>query len=179
MKYIILLFSLGLPLGTLAQKFISEKSAVTFFSKATVENISAKNEKSICLFDVATGNIAFSISIQDFQFEKSLMQEHFNEKYMETEKFPKSTFQGKLVGYSQEAKGSQPAHAQGKLTIHGVTKDVDIPGTVTYDQNRMILASKFVVLLEDYSIQLPQILWQNIAEAIEVSLEFTLKPYEK
>ena len=106
-------------------------------------------------------------------------QEHFNEKYMETEKFPKSTFQGKLIGYSQEIKGAQQAHAQGKLTIHGVAKEVDIQGTVTFDQNHMTLASKFVVRLEDYNIQLPQILWQNIAETIEVSLDFTLKPYEK
>ncbi len=179
MKYIILLSSLWLPLGTMAQKFISEKSTVTFFSKATVEDISARNEKSVCLFDVATSNIAFSIPIREFQFEKALMQEHFNEKYMETEKFPKSTFQGQLIGYSQEVKGSQAAHAQGKLTIHGVTKEVDIPGTVSLDQNRMTVTSKFFVRLEDYSIQLPQILWQNIAETIEVSIEFTLKPYEK
>ncbi len=179
MKCLILLFCLCLPTSTLAQKFISESSTVMFFSKATVEDISARNEKSLCLLEVATGNIAFSIPIREFQFDKSLMQEHFNEKYMETEKFPKSTFQGKLIGYSQEIKGAQQAHAQGKLTIHGVAKEVDIQGTVTFDQNHMTLASKFVVRLEDYNIQLPQILWQNIAETIEVSLDFTLKPYEK
>lgn len=96
-----------------AQKFISEKSKVTFFSKATIEDIAAHNEKSMGLFDPTTGDAAFSIPIVEFQFEKSLMKEHFNEKYMETEKYPKGTFQGKITGYTVGSTGAQTARAKG------------------------------------------------------------------
>ncbi|MBL7865208.1 MAG: YceI family protein [Cyclobacteriaceae bacterium] len=160
------------------QKYISEKSSVTFFSKASIEDISARNEKSMCLLDTGTGDIAFSIPIKEFLFEKSLMQEHFNEKYMESDKFPKSTFQGKLTGFSMTGTGSQPVVANGKLTIHGVTRDVEVTGTFVMDQ-QIIMAAKFVVKLEDYQVKIPQLLWKNIAESVEVSVDFTLKPYEK
>lgn len=179
MKSLILLGCLFVAAVAPAQKFISETSNVKFFSKATIEDISATNVKSMCLFNTASGEIAFVIPIREFQFEKSLMQEHFNEKYLETEKFPKSTFQGKLIGYVPDAKGSQEVRAQGKLTIHGVTRDVDIPGTADFDSHRVAFVSKFLVRLEDYSIPRPQVLWQNIAEAVEVSIDFILKPYEK
>ena len=107
------------------------------------------------------------------------MKEHFNEKYMETEKFPKSTFQGNITGYDMKGTGTQAAKATGKLTIHGITKDIDVPGTLEINSNNVILKSKFKVKLEDYSIARPQLLWQNIAEEVEVSIDFTFKPYEK
>lgn len=161
------------------QKFISEKSGVTFFSKASIEDITARNEKAMSIFDMGTGEIAFSIPIKEFVFDKSLMQEHFNEKYMESEKFPKATFQGKLSGYTADGSGSQPVVASGKLTIHGVTKDVEVPGTFLKNQQQIVLASKFIVKLEDYKVKIPQLLWKNIAESVEVTVDFTLKPYEK
>lgn len=162
-----------------AQKFISEKSSVTFFSKATIEDIAARNEKAVCLFDPSTGDVAFSVPISEFQFEKSLMKEHFNEKYMETEKFPKGSFQGKISGYTAGVSGSQQAKATGKLTLHGVTKEVEVPGVVEWKDNRIILTSKFLVKLEDYDVRIPTILFRNIAESVEVTIDFTLMPYEK
>jgi hypothetical protein len=162
-----------------AQKFISEKSKVTFFSKATIEDIAAHNEKSMGLFDPTTGDAAFSIPIVEFQFEKSLMKEHFNEKYMETEKYPKGTFQGKITGYTIGGAGAQTARAKGQLTIHGVTKEIDVPGTVEWKGDRIMLTAKFMVTLEDYKIKIPTLLFKNIAESVEVSVDFTLIPYEK
>lgn len=164
---------------TQGQKFISEKSTVTFFSKATIEDIAAHNEKAMALFDPASGDVAFSVPIIEFQFEKSLMKEHFNEKYMETEKYPKGSFQGKITGYASGTTGPQQARATGKLTIHGVTKDIDVPGTIEWKGDRILLAAKFPVKLEDYKIKIPQLLFQNIAESVEVSIDFTLMPYEK
>ncbi|MBL7851234.1 MAG: YceI family protein [Cyclobacteriaceae bacterium] len=162
-----------------AQKFISETSRVTFFSKATIEDIAAVNEKSIALFDAGSGDIAFSVPVKEFTFEKSLMREHFNEKYMETEKYPKATFQGKVTGYSLSATGPQPARAAGKLTVHGVTRDVEVAGTLEVKGDRLLLAAKFMVTLEDYKVKRPQVLWKNIAEAVEVTVDFTFKPNEK
>src|SRR5689334_2689214 len=124
----ILLLNLGFTTA-FAQKYGVEKSFVSFYSHATIEDITAENKKSSAIFNAATGDIVFSIPIADFKFAKSLMQEHFNEKYMETEKFPKATFQGKVSGFDAAATGLQNAKATGKLAIHGVTKDVEIPGT--------------------------------------------------
>lgn len=160
-----------------AQKYASEKSLVTFFSEAPVENIAAENKKSSALLDLSTRQVAFSIPIIDFQFERHLMQEHFNEKYMDTEKYPKATFQGSVINVNQNGKGQQNVSAKGRLTIHGVTKEVEIPGSleITGD-SKVVIKSTFKVLLKDYNISIPQILWQNIAEEIEVKVDFTFKP---
>jgi len=179
MKKIAWLMLILLPWPVAAQKFISETSRVTFFSKATIEDIAASNDKSMALFDSGTGDIAFSVPVKDFVFEKSLMQEHFNEKYMETEKFPKASFQGKVTGFAATATGAQPVRAAGKLTLHGVTREVDLPGTLEVKGDRIALAAKFMITLEDYNVKRPQVLWSNIAEAVEITLDFTLKPYEK
>ncbi len=167
-----------MTLTSLAQKYTVEKSMVVFFSDASIEDITAKNSKSSSIFNVETGEIAFSIPIQEFEFAKSLMKEHFNEKYMDTEKFPKSTFQGKITGYDATKTGSQPATATGKLTIHGVTKDVEIPGTLEISPEKVLMHSKFIVKLDDYGVKRPQLLWKNIAEQVEVTVDFTYKPHD-
>lgn len=177
-KFLILLLTCS-SLTTVGQKLSIEKSLVTFFSDAAIEDISAKNTKTNSIFDLETGEIAFSIPIKEFKFAKSLMQEHFNEKYMESDKFKSATFEGKITGYDAKSTGQQTAKAIGKLTIHGVTKEIEVPGTIEISKDKALVKSKFNVKLEDYSIPRPQILWQNIAEAVEVTVDFTFKPYEK
>jgi len=172
-----LLITCGLPLR--AQKFVSEKSTITFYSHATIEDIKATNQRSTGLFDAGTGDVAFVVPIHEFQFKKSLMQEHFNEKYMETEKYPRGTFQGKIEGFDVSNNGEQKATAKGKLTIHGVTQTVEIPGTMTKQGDGFAMHAVFVVKLADYKIQIPQLLWQNIAEQVEVTIDFTFKPNNK
>jgi polyisoprenoid-binding protein YceI len=174
-KIFFCLIGLASSFGLYAQKFSSEKSAVSFFSHASIEDIAAKTANATSIFNTATSEIVFVIPIKEFDFEKALMKEHFNEKYMETEKFPKSTFQGKLTGYQQSGSSEQEAHAVGKLTIHGVTKEVDLVGTVQNADGKIIMKSKFMVKLEDYKIKIPTLLWKNIAEQVEVKIEFTYK----
>ena len=158
------------------QKYSVEKSLITFFSHAAIEDIKADNKKASGIFNTATGEIVFSIPIREFQFKKSLMQEHFNEKYMESDLYPKATFQGQVSGFTMDADGTREAKAVGKLTIHGVTNDVEIPGTIEKNDNRLLMKSKFNVKLVDYKITIPQLLWQNIAEQVEVTVEFVFKP---
>ena len=160
-----------------AQRYLSDKSEVHFFSSAAIEDIEADNSKSSSAFNMETGEIVFSVPITQFQFDKALMQEHFNEKYMESDKYPKSTFSGKLEGYENKS-GSQDATAKGKLTIHGITKDVEINGKFEIVGERVKMDSKFMVALEDYEIEIPKLLWQNIAEVIEVTIAFEYKKYE-
>jgi polyisoprenoid-binding protein YceI len=153
-----------------------EKSSVVFYSHATIEDITAENKKSSAIFNASTGEIVFSIPISEFQFAKSLMQEHFNEKYMDTDKYPKSTFKGKVSGFDAAAAGTQNAKATGKLFIHGVERDVEIPGTIEKSGDKLLFKSKFIVKLEDYKVDRPQLLWQNIAEQVEVTIDFVFKP---
>jgi polyisoprenoid-binding protein YceI len=161
-----------------AQKYTVEKSTVTFFSDAAIEDIKADNAASSSIFNIETGEIAFSIPIKDFEFAKDLMKQHFNEKYMDTEKFPKSTFAGIISGYDPSASGEQKSTAKGKLFIHGVTQQVELPGTLEFTGDKIIARSKFMVKLKDYKVKIPQLLWQNIAEEVEVTIEFTFKPMQ-
>lgn len=164
-----------IPASAFAQKYAATKSVVSFYSHATIEDIKAANTTSIGLADLSSNAVAFSITIKDFVFDKNLMQEHFNEKYMESEKYPKATFQGKIEGFDAATKGPQNVKALGKMTMHGVTKDVELTGTMeATTETTVSITSTFIVKLEDYKIKIPQVLWQNIAESIEVKVDFTL-----
>jgi hypothetical protein len=158
------------------QKYVTEATLVSFYSHAAIEDISASNKKSVGIFNSSTADIAFSVPIQEFQFAKSLMQEHFNEKYMESDKYPKSTFQGKISNFNTGVAGVQNVKANGKLTIHGVTNSIEVPGTIEKEGEKFLMKSKFKVKLQDYKITIPQLLWQNVAEEVEVTLEFAFKP---
>jgi len=179
MKYtslvVFILFST--TLAHAQQRYFAEKSNVVFFSDGVIEDIRANNTKVTSIFDVTKGDIAFLLSIKDFKFEKNLMQIHFNEKYMESEKFPKSSFQGKITGFSIQETGVQQVRATGKLTIHGVTKEVDVKGTAERSGGQIFVKSKFIVKLADYGIKVPQIVWQNIAQQVEVTVDFTYRPF--
>jgi polyisoprenoid-binding protein YceI len=161
--------------ATAQQRYFAEKSMVKFYSDGVVEDITATNDKVTSIFDGFKGDIAFLMSIKDFQFEKKLMQVHFNEKYMESEKYPKSTFQGKIVGYNNSEEGLQQVRAVGKLSIHGVTKDVDAIGTIEKNGSLLQVKSKFMVKLQEYNIVVPQIVWKNIAQQVEVTIDFTYR----
>ncbi len=176
MKTILTALILACSLHSVAQKFVTETSHVSFYSHAAIEDITADNKKASGIFNSETGEIAFSIPISEFQFAKSLMQEHFNEKYMESDKYPKGSFQGKITGYDKSAAGVQQVKASGKLTIHGVTRDVEIPGTIEKKDSKLAMKAKFIVKLVDYKIKIPELLWNKVAEQVEVTVDFTFKP---
>jgi hypothetical protein len=178
MKYTSLVLLVLLSIVAQAQqRYYAEKSKVIFFSDGVVEDIRAENGKVTSIFDVTRGDIAFLLSVRDFQFEKNLMQVHFNEKYMESEKFPKSSFQGKISGFSMQTAGVQQVRAVGKLTIHGVTREIEVKGTAEKVGGQIFVKSKFLVKLEDYGIKVPQIVWQNIAQQVEVTVDFIYRPF--
>ena len=159
-----------------AQKYTAEKSFVSFYSHAAIEDIKAENDAAVTLFNLSTGDVAFSIPMKNFEFAKALMKEHFNEKYLESEKYPKATFQGKLQGFDLHSQEMQTVVAQGRLTLHGVTKVVEIPGTLEIKSDQIIARSQFKIRLEDYKVSIPQLLWTNIAEEVEVTIQVIYKP---
>ncbi len=176
MRLLVVLISVLASVSSMSQKYSLEKSKVVFFSEAAIENIEATNTQSASIFNAATAEIVFSIPINEFEFAKSLMKEHFNETYLESEKYPKALFQGKLSGYNSQSNAEQSVNAMGKLTIHGITREVQIPGTMQTIDNKLIARSKFLIHLKDYKIKIPKLLWQNIAEDVEVTVEFIYKP---
>lgn len=159
------------------QRYKTSTSKIHFFSSAPLEDIESTNTKSVGIFDENSQELVFVVPIKHFEFDKSLMKEHFNENYMETEKYPKANFKGKVEGFSIQ-EGKQSVSAVGDLTIHGVTKKVTIPGTLEKNGNKYTMHAKFDVKLADYKVEIPKIVFQNIAEVIAVTVDFEFDPYE-
>lgn len=156
-----------------AQKYSGIYGQITFFSEAPLENIKAENSAVRSILNLPTQELAITVTIRQFKFEKKLMQEHFNDKYMESHKYPTATFTGRLENFNLGQR-TQTVRASGKLTIHGVIREVNIPGTVDIDGDKIVLNAKFSVRVEDYKIKIPKLLWQNIAEEVEVTVALSL-----
>lgn len=171
-KFILVIMLLSWGYDLLAQSYQSTESEVTFFSSAPMEDIKATNKKSSSLFNAATGAIAFVVPIQGFQFRKSLMQQHFNENYLESGKYPNATFEGTITGYDRNSTGVQEAVAEGTMTIHGVAQRVKIKGQITKVADGLKIESKFPVRVADYHIDIPRVVFYNIAEVVEVTALF-------
>lgn len=164
-------------------KYFTRDGHVEFFSATPVENIEATNEKLTAVVDFDNGNFQFAALIKSFEFEKALMEEHFNENYMESNKFPKATFEGTVEDFvgirdSGFPPGVEMA-ARGKLTIHGVTMDVILPAIVTPNGDTYKIASEFTVKPADYNIEIPGAVRDNIAETIKVTVSGELKALKK
>lgn len=180
MRLLIILFFTGLTvLSARAQKFVSQESSITFFSDAVVEDIKAVNKAGVSLIDFGNKSIVFIVKVREFDFEKALMQEHFKEKYIEAERYPKADFKGKFEGFDPGVTGDQDVKAEGLLTIHGATNNVAARGIMRREGNLIYLKSQFRIKLKDYNITIPQVLWQNIAEDILITIDFIYRPYEK
>ena len=172
----ILIIILLLPLAATGQKLISESSYIKFFSTAPIEDIEAVNETSNSVIDLSNLDLVFAVKIKDFKFDKKLMQEHFNENYMDSDKYPKATFNGKIIGWDK-ADGKQEVEAKGDLTIHGITQTVTLSGTIEKMGDKLEINSLFKVKLVDHKIKIPKAVFYNIAEVIEVTVKFNYKPY--
>lgn len=176
-KVCLILFLCGMAAGASAQKYISELNHVSFYSEAPLENIEAHSYKSKSLIDLQTNEIVFTVPIRTFEFEKSLMQEHFNENYMESHKFPRAKFKGKIIGFEPKP-GKQEVSAEGQLEIHGVTREVQVEGEIDYSEDEITIKATFPVRVADYDIKIPKVVASNIAEVVDISIEFTYEPYD-
>jgi polyisoprenoid-binding protein YceI len=158
-----------------AQRYMSDSTFVKFFSEAMLENIAAYSTETTSAIDIETGRFAFNLPIKSFQFKKSLMQEHFNENYLESDKYPKATFLGTIRDWKKQ-EGKVNVTATGEMTIHGVTRNIDVKGDISFDGNKIIINSVFPIRLEDYNIKIPKAVFYNIAEEVEVTVYFDYSP---
>ncbi len=178
MKKILLIFVIALLafFQGHAQVYYSKNGHIAFYSKTIVENIQADNNQVICVLNVGTGEIGFSLFNKGFRFPKAKMEEDFNEDYMESDTYPRSTFQGKINNYQRidpSKNADIPVTVTGDLQIHGVTRRISTSGTISIHNGIISATASFFVLLKDYQIKVPTIIANKIAERIEVSIDCT------
>lgn len=159
-----------------AQNVLLDKLGTAhFYSEAPLEDIEATNKKAIGAFDLDKGGIAVSMIIKNFHFDKSLMEEHFNENYLESDKYPKASLKGKIQNFSDldfSKPGVFTAKIEGDLEIHGVKKPLVCD--VNFEVNKEVISvkTKFQVALKDHNIEIPTIVIRNIAEVVDVDASF-------
>ncbi|SHI41553.1 YceI family protein [Aquimarina spongiae] len=160
------------------EKFLTKSGHVSFFSHSPIEDIEAENDQVLSIIDTNNGAIAISILMKSFLFEKALMQEHFNENYVESDKYPKATFKGELINFSTLENNAEVT-IKGNLTIHGVTKPTVIKAKIKKTEGNISLEGNFPVKVEDFNIEIPSVVVNNIAKTIKVTFNLDHQPYTK
>lgn len=165
-----------------AQKYFTREGKVSFFSDTPMEKIEAHNQQATAVVDLSNGNIEFAVLIKAFRFEKALMQEHFNENYMESTKYPKATFKGQVVDFAKidlKKDGSVTLKVKGMLTIKDVTKNVETEGTFVVAKGALSAKSAFKIAVADYNISIPKLVADKIAKTVDIKVDATLAPLNK
>ncbi|MBL7804195.1 MAG: YceI family protein [Saprospiraceae bacterium] len=178
---LVILLLVALPTILSAQKWFSRDAKVYFdaTTKGSPERIEATNKSGTVVLEQASGRVEASVLIKGFLFEKALMQEHFNENYMESSKFPKATFKGKIdnlsaVNFGQN--GTYTAQVSGDMTMHGVTKPVKTTATLKVNNGKIGFTANFNLLLSDYGISVPTMVADKLAKEAKVSFTGDLQP---
>jgi hypothetical protein len=173
-----LIFSFA-DFDTKQHQFIARQGQISFFSYTSVENIEAKNNQVLSILDIEKEEIAISMLMRAFVFKKDLMYEHFNESYIESDIYPKANFEGKIIDFDKTTKETQTKIIRGKLTIHGITKEIDVKTTIENKVGNYTLSGEFDVQVKDFQIKIPPILSSNIAKTISIQFNFQYLPYEE
>ena len=174
-SFIVWFFVMVLCFRVEAQDILVDKhSRISFFSEAPLENITAVTEQANSALDMGANEIAFKVPIKSFVFKKRLMQEHFNENYLESDKFPYATFGGKIDSrINWKADGRHEVVVSGNLEIHGVRKRYTTRATVEVKDRTISAHAKFPVRLADHGVRIPRVVIKNIAEVVDVDVSST------
>ena len=179
-KCLIIIIALVFSSVTFGQgKFYTKTGTISFFSRTDLEDIDAHNRSVTCVLDTKTGNVQFSVLMKGFEFKKALMQEHFNEDYIESDKYPRAEFKGQIVNNSSvdyTKEGVQQVRVKGPLTIHGQTNELETDGTVSVKDGKIMIASEFPVAIADYKISVAAFAKKKVAKTISVRVSCTLEP---
>ena len=154
-------------------KYFTKTGKISFYSASPMENIEATNNKLMSVWDIENGQIEFAILMKGFEFEKALMQEHFNENYVESDKFPKAFFKGTVENskaISTTINNNTSVKVSGNLTLHGITNPVNTTATIIVKNGVISADCKFTILLADYKISIPSLVPDKINKKIVVSV---------
>jgi hypothetical protein len=163
-----------------SQLFKGKETYIHFFSKTSMKDIEAKSTNPVTVLKAETGDFQTSVQNKSFKFESAFMEEHFNENYIESEKFPFSTFKGKIqekIDYSKN--GEYTVTCKGIMDMHGVTKEIIIPGTLKVNGNEITIDAKFKIKIADFKIKVPALYAKEIAEEMDVDIKSVLEPFKK
>ena len=178
MKKIIFCLFLCANLTFAQDKVLTKNGKITFeASVPAFEEVKAKNDGVTCVINTKTGEIASLAMVKGFRFKVALMEEHFNENYIESDKYPKSTFKGKIEGfdYSKVTKEGKTYTVKGKLELHGKSKDITITATIKKTAEGLSLTSNFTVNTDDFDIDIPSVVSKKVSKKVAVTLDFNLK----
>ena len=173
---ILFLFILLLSFQLSAQKYFT-RSGVTQFeaSEKALEPVEAINNSTTVILDTANGSIVSQVFIAGFQFKNALMQEHFNENYMDTHQYPKATFKGNFIDFSLEnLNADKNFELRGTLTVRGIEKSIETTVNVKEENNRIYVSGMFFVSPQDFKIKIPSIVRDKIAKQIQIKIDYEL-----
>ena len=176
MKNLFLIFAALLFMNTAAtaQNYITKNGKLSFFSKTPIEDIDAVNNQAMSVLNTQTGEIVFSVLVNGFLFKKALMQEHFNENYLESVKYPKATFKGKITDLTKvnfKNDGVYNVTVTGDLYLHDVTNKITVPAVIEIKGGKLKANAVFKVKPDDYKITIPKVVENNISKTIEVRID--------
>ena len=155
-------------------RYFTKNGLITFAAGTALEDIDGVNKSASSVFDVNTGQIEFGVLIKGFEFKRALMQEHFNENYLESDKYPKAVFRGRITNAGQmnfSKDGSYPVMVKGILEMHGVKKEIEAAGTMRVAGATVNANAAFDILLADYNISIPGLVKDKISKIVNVKLE--------
>jgi hypothetical protein len=169
---VVLLLLFFISLHSQGQTYLTRNGFIGFYSKTPLEDIRAENRQAYGIIDVAKKNIAFTLLVKGFTFQKQLMQTHFNENYAESDRYPKASFSGTYAGDVDVTKnGTYPVQVKGQLAFHGVTRTIEVPATIEVQDGVLLGKSEFKLKPVDFDIEIPSIVREKIAQQMDVKVD--------
>ena len=171
MKYILIIATLVFSQKAFSQLYSTRTGFVGFYSKTALEDIKAENNQVYAIIDAGKQNLAFQLLVKGFTFPKELMQEHFNENYVESDKYPKASFSGTYTGTVTPAKdGVYKVTVKGNLSLHNAIKAIEVPATIEVKNGHLLGQTEFKVRPEDFNITIPSLVRDKIDKEITVKV---------
>ena len=174
---IILLLLMSIQLFS-QERYLTKEGYISFFSHSLVEDIKADNYQVLSVIDKKTGEIAIQLLMKSFMFEKALMQEHFNQSYVESYKYPKATFKGYILNLKELDVQNGTVEIKGILSLHGKEKEISTIANIQILKDQINLSGHFMVEVADFDIKIPIVVRNNIAKTIKITFDLKHKPYK-
>ncbi len=179
MKYILVILSLILSSNfAYAQKYSTKTGKISFEASVPLfEDVYAENNNSTAIFNADTGDIASLAMVNTFSFKSSLMQEHFNENYAESAKYPKTSFKGKIQNFNKSDLSAKPKSytISGTLNFHGVDNAVQSTANIYMKDDKIVVQGKFVAKTAHYKVKIPKMVAAKVTENVNVNYNFLLQ----
>ncbi|PKP28561.1 MAG: hypothetical protein CVU01_03920 [Bacteroidetes bacterium HGW-Bacteroidetes-18] len=177
-RFIILFVFLVVTQVFSQEKYLTKEGYISFFSHSLVEDIKADNYQVFSVIDKKTGEIAIQLLMKSFIFKKALMQEHFNQSYVESYKYPKASFKGYIINFNELEGQNVTVEIKGILSIHGKEKETSTFANIQILKDQINLSGHFMVEVADFDINIPIVVRNNIAKTIKITFDLQHKPYK-